>query len=176
MVGSKGESLLAVVQKINPIYINFSMTATEYVNAKRRESQFNPVSGKKGIRVHTGQRVQIILPDDSEYLHSGTIDFSDPQIDRDTGTFRVRAVFPNPDRLILPGLHAQLRVLLDYTSGTILVLRKAMQVEQGGAYVYVAMPDDTAERRFVETGAIVEKSDLPPSMIPQPMLFGHAPV
>lgn len=80
------------------------------------------------------------------------MDFADPQVNPQTGTFGVRAELPNPDRKLLPGQFTKVKLLLDVRENAIVVPSKAVAIEKGGAYIYVVRRDSTAEKRFIETG------------------------
>lgn len=94
----------------------------------------------------------VTLADGSVYPHRGLVDFASPQVDPATGTFSVRAEMPNPDHVLLPGEFTRVRVLKDVRTDAISVPAKAVEIERGGAYIYVVRPDSVVERRFVETG------------------------
>ena len=94
----------------------------------------------------------ITLADNSIYPLTGIVDFADPQVNPQTGTFGVRAELPNPDRKLLPGQFTKVKLLLDVRENAIVVPSKAVAIEKGGAYIYVVRRDSTAEKRFIETG------------------------
>ena len=96
--------------------------------------------------------VTITLADNSEYPMKGFVDFADPQVDPNTGTFSVRAEMANPDRALLPGQITKVRLLLDVREDAIVVPTKALVIEKGGAYVYACRPDSIVEKRFIELG------------------------
>ncbi|MEE4273663.1 MAG: efflux RND transporter periplasmic adaptor subunit [Thermoanaerobaculales bacterium] len=150
LVGSKGASLLTVVQQVDPMWVTFNMTAEEYLEVRRKLSREAPPDDEP---VEVGSLINIRLPDGSRYEHSGGIDFTDPAINPRTGTFQVRAEIPNPDRFLLPGQYVRVSLLRDMRVGALLIPEKAKMIEQGGAYVFVVLADGTAERRFVEIGS-----------------------
>ena len=96
--------------------------------------------------------VTVTLADGSEYPFKGLVDFASPQVDPTTGTFSVRAEMPNPDHVLLPGEFTRVKVLKDVLTNAVNVPSKALEIERGGAYIYVVRPDSVVERRFVETG------------------------
>ena len=95
------------------------------------------------------------------------MDFADPQVDPETGTFSVRAEMANPDRILLPGQITKVRLLLDVRENATVVPTKSVVIEKGGAYVFVIRPDSIAERRMIELGpevnnrVIVERGVVP---------------
>lgn len=146
---STGKSLLATIVKSDTVRIDFSMTALDYLRSKERNVNFG--SAQDSVGKHASF-VTITLADGSEYPFQGLVDFADPQVDPKTGTFSVRAEMPNPDHRLLPGEYTKVKVLLDVRTDAVTIPVKAMEIEKGGAYVYVVRPDNIVERRFIETG------------------------
>ena len=64
----------------------------------------------------------------------------------------MRAEMPNPERALLPGQFTKVKLLMDIREDAIAVPSKAIEIEKGGAYIYVVRPDSVVERRFIETG------------------------
>ena len=85
------------------------MTALDYLKSKER----NVILGQKDSTRSWQPMVTVTLADNSEYPYKGLVDFADPQVDPQTGTFSVRAEMPNPDRVLLPGQFTKVRALLD---------------------------------------------------------------
>ena len=153
LVGSGGESLLTTVKRVDPMYVQFHMSALDYLHARQRHAGYEEQRKLEEEGKAVEGKVNITLPDNSNYHYLGEVDFTDPQLDPKTGTFAVRASVPNPDRELLPGQYTQVKLILDIIPKAVIVDEKMIQVEQGGTYVMVAMPDGTAERRFIITGA-----------------------
>ena len=148
LVGPGGKSLLATVVKSDTVLVDFSMTALDYLNSKNRDVNI----GQKSESRQWEPYVTVTMADGSEYPFKGLVDFATPQVDPTTGTFSVRAEMPNPDHVLLPGEFTRVKVLKDVRTDAIEVPAKALEIERGGAYVYVVRPDSVVERRFVETG------------------------
>ena len=148
LVGPGGKSLLATVVKSDSVRVDFSMTALDYLRTKER----NVTLGHKDSTRKWDPYVTVTLADGSQDPHRGLVDFADPQVDPQTGTFSVRAEMPNPDHVLLPGQFTQVKLLLDVRENAVVVPSKALVIEKGGAYVFVVRPDSVVERRFVEIG------------------------
>ncbi|MBO8440814.1 MAG: efflux RND transporter periplasmic adaptor subunit [bacterium] len=167
LVGGSGKSLLATIVKSDSVFIDFSMTALDYLKSKER----NVTLGQKDSTRFWQPTVSITLPDNSVYPHLGIVDFAEPQVDPRTGTFSVRAEMPNPDHVLLPGQFTKVKLLLDVRANATVVPQKALIIEKGGAFVFVMRRDSTVERRFIELGpefendVIVERGLLPGEMI-----------
>ena len=149
LVGPSGKSLLATVVKSDTVRVDFSMTALDYLRSKAR----NVNLGHRDSTRKWDPYITVTLADGSEYPYRGLVDFADPQVDPQTGTFSVRAEMANPDHILLPGQFTKVRVLLDVREDAVVVPSKAIEIEKGGAYIYVVRPDSIVEKRFVETGS-----------------------
>lgn len=153
LVGSEGESLLCTIKQIDPMFVQFHMSDLDYLNARRSKQTFlerrkADTSGKsvEGF-------VRITLPDKTDYNYLGDISFTDPQVNPNTGTFSVRAEVSNPDRVLLPGQYTRVRLRLNTIPNALVINEKMVQIEQGGSFVMVAMPDNKVERRFIVLGS-----------------------
>lgn len=148
LVGPGAISKLASVVKSDTVDVDFKMTALDYLRAERRNVKF----GERDTSRSWQPTVSVTLADNSEYPIKGIVDFADPQVDPQTGTFGVRAELPNPDRKLLPGQFTRVKLLLDVRERAIVVPRKSLSIEKGGAFIYVIRRDDVAEKRFVQMG------------------------
>lgn len=154
LVGPGGKSLLATVVKTDTVRIDFSMTALDYLRSKAR----NVNIGQRDSTRNWDPYVTVTLADGTEYPYKGLVDFADPQVDPQTGTFSVRAEMPNLERELLPGQFTRVKMLLDMRQDAVVAPSKALEIEKGGAYIYVVRPDSVVERRFVETGPEIDNS------------------
>lgn len=148
LVGPGAKSLLATIVKSDTVLIDFSMTALDYLKSKER----NVALGQQDKTRSWQPYVTITLADNTVYLHKGMVDFAEPQVDPETGTFSVRAEMPNPERAILPGQFTKVKVLLDIREDATVVPQKSVIIEKGGSYIYIMRADSTVEKRFVELG------------------------
>lgn len=167
LVGPGGKSLLATIVKSDTVQVDFSMTSLDYLKSRER----NVNLGQQDTARNWNPYVTITLADNTEYPMKGFVDFADPQVDPNTGTFSVRAEMANPDRALLPGQITKVRLLLDVREDAIVVPTKALVIEKGGAYVYACRPDSVVEKRFIELGpeignnVVVERGLGPDEMI-----------
>lgn len=148
LVGPSGKSLLATVVNSDTVRIDFSMTAIEYLKSRSR----NVNLGQRDSSRTWDPYVTITMADGSVYPYRGLVDFADPKVDPKTGTFSVRAEMKNPEHTLLPGEFTRVKLLMDVREDALPIPNKAVEVEKGGAYVYVVKPDSVVERRYVETG------------------------
>lgn len=148
LVGPSSKSLLATITKMDTVWIDFSMTALDYLKSKERNVELGQRDTSRSWQPH----VTITLADNTIYPHKGLVDFAAPQVDEHTGTFSVRAEMTNPDRTLLPGQFTKVKLLLDVRENANVVPLKAVDIDKGGAYIYVMRKDSTVERRFIEIG------------------------
>ena len=139
---------LATVVKSDTVLVDFSMTALDYLKSKERNINLGQQDSTRSWQPN----ITITLADNTVYPYKGYVDFAEPQVDPQTGTFSVRAEMPNPKQVLLPGQFTKVKLLLDVREGAIVVPMKAVTIEKGGAYIYTMRKDDTVEKRFIELG------------------------
>ncbi|MDR0938984.1 MAG: efflux RND transporter periplasmic adaptor subunit [Mediterranea sp.] len=154
LVGPGGKSLLATVVKSDTVLVDFSMTALDYLKSKERNINLGQQDSTRSWQPN----ITITLADNTVYPYKGLVDFAEPQVDPQTGTFSVRAEMPNPKQVLLPGQFTKVKLLLDVREGAVTVPMKAVIIEKGGAYIYVVRKDDTVEKRFIELGPEVDNN------------------
>lgn len=104
-VQSSAATLMATVQQIDPIYINLTESTTDVLRLRREMA-----SGQLQLAAPNKVKVNLTLDDGSAYPQAGTFQFSDITVDQGTGSVTVRAIFPNPDGLLLPGMFVRARI------------------------------------------------------------------
>ena len=155
LIQANDSTPLTTVSQIDPIHVYFSMSALDYLNARRRTSLAGEARAEREGKALEGL-VRITLPDGSQYGERGVVGFTDPQVNPQTGTFAIRAVVPNPRKELLPGQYTRVRLPLEYRSNVLLIPEQSIVIEQGGVYVYVVLSDDRVERRLIFLGPAVE--------------------
>jgi membrane fusion protein (multidrug efflux system) len=98
--------------------------------------------------------VSLILADGSEHPDPGKWVFVDRAVDVKTGTIRVRAEFPNPQKLLRPGMFARIRISLRAEEGNILVPERALVELQGKSFVWIVGADNKVTQRSVQVAPI----------------------
>ena len=147
---------LTTVSKIDPIYVNYAMSALDYLNARRRVSSYwEQRKAEREGKALEGE-VTITLPDDSIYQYQGRVGFTDPKVNPETGTFAVRAIVPNPDKELLPGQYTRVRMPLEVRRDALLIPEETIIIEQGGVYVKIVLPNNRVEQRLIFVGPIIE--------------------
>lgn len=148
LVGPSGKSLLATIVKSDTVLVDFSLTDLDYLRSKKR----NVNLGRRDSTRSWQPNVTITMADQSVYPEKGFVDFAEPQVDPNTGTFGVRAEIPNPNGVLLPGQSTRVQLLLDLIEGALVVPQKAVITEKGGAYIFVVNKDSIAKKIFIELG------------------------
>src|SRR6185312_12879519 len=138
---------LTTVQVIGPIYANFSEPMAEVERLRKSEK-----SGDLKLTAPDQAQVEIVLPDGSVYAHTGSLDFTDLAVDPATGAVDLRALVPNPDHVLLPGMFVTVRLTLATLHDAFLFPQGAIQRDNQGAYVYEVGADDKIVRHTVDLG------------------------
>jgi membrane fusion protein (multidrug efflux system) len=140
-------TVLTNVSQLDPMKVTFPITEREYLRFadKIREHQ------AKG-KADDEPDLQLILADGSAYPRRGRFHVANREIDRETGTILVQALFPNPDGMLRPGLYAKVRAATETVRGALLVPERAVQEIQGTYQVAVVGSDDKVTLRTVKVG------------------------
>lgn len=155
LVGAGGqETVLAEINQIDPSYAYFTINELDLLRV--RKLQQDAASGDADYRTRPIP-VYLGLSNETGYSHEGRIDFAAISVDPGTGTLLLRAIFPNPDRKILPGLFGRLRVPVGRDTKAILVPEVALGLDQVGRYVLVVNDKNVVERRSVQVGFTVDE-------------------
>jgi RND family efflux transporter MFP subunit len=140
---------LAEILQVSPLYIYFSMNETELLTYLR----MNPVNSDRAGGSLVGKLpVYAGLQGQQGFPFEGVLDFAASNLNVRTGALQLRAIFPNKDLSIVPGVYA--RVLVNYGEkrNSLLVPFAAVQRDQQGAYVFVVDKDNKVQRNNIETG------------------------
>jgi RND family efflux transporter MFP subunit len=151
LVGAGEFTLLAQINQIDPIYVYFTINETDLLKVIK-QTNIGPGEAEK-MKIPAS----LALSDDKGYPHTGTLDFTAISVTPTTGTLLLRAIYPNADGTILPGLFARVRVLVvNSEKMALLVPEMAIGYDQLGAYLLVVNNQNIVERRPVKLGAQVE--------------------
>ena len=134
---------LATLTQLDPIYVGFDIAERDVLDYKERLAAGAPPEEF---------RVQLRLANGSVYEHPGEIDFLSDQVDPATGTVRLRAVFPNADRLLIPGQFVTVLFQRAEAEEKLVVPQAAVQENQAGRFVLVVDDSDTVQVQRVITG------------------------
>lgn len=151
LVGDNEATHLTTVVSYDPIYVNFNLNerALLMAMASTKDESADTADISK-IKAYMRRAI------DSGYPFEGHLDYADLAVDQSTGSFLVRAIFPNPDRKILPGLFVRIRVPMGITENAILIPERAVGADQAGRFVKIVQADNVVERRNVVMGSKYE--------------------
>ena len=142
-------TLLTSVTQQDPIHVHFSLPERDAAlqRAARR--------AMSNAEAEAPREAWLTLPDGSDYAEPGLLDFTDSTIDPRTGSGSARAVFPNPEGMVVPGQFVRVRVLVQELDDVFLVPQEAVGQGAEGPRIFV-VEEETAHARNVELGPIVD--------------------
>jgi membrane fusion protein (multidrug efflux system) len=144
LVGQGSATLLTTVDQIDPLYINFSMSASDLERMRRAQG-----AGSVTLTRPDRASVQVTLPDGSPYAEKGQLDFSSTTVNAATGAVNLRAKIANPQRSLLPGLYVTIKATMGEQHGIYLIPQPALQRDVSGAFVMVVGKDGKVVRKDV---------------------------
>jgi RND family efflux transporter MFP subunit len=144
-------SLLTTVVSVNPVYVYASVDEDALLKFNRL------VESKKLGNTDDGKvPVDLELADESDFPHHGAIESFDNQLDPNTGSILLRAVFQNDDGRIVPGLFARIRIPLSEKHQALLVDERAIGTDQANKFVLALTPTNTVAYQAVTLGPLVD--------------------
>lgn len=136
---------LATIQRTDTVYVDVTQSAAQIIDLRQAMR-----SG--GVSEAEGARVQLLLPNGSTYPIEGRLQFSEVTVDPSSGAVTLRATFPNPDGLLLPGMYVRARLVEGERKGAILVPQQGITRDaRGRATAMIVGAGDKIEVRQVET-------------------------
>jgi multidrug efflux system membrane fusion protein len=142
LVKANGDTALVVINQIEPVFVSFGVPEERLAAIRARSAS-------------TKLPVEVFLSDDPGKTANGYLTVIDNAVDPSTGTIKLKALFPNRERLLWPGQFVNVVLKLDSTEGTV-VPAEAVQAGQQGQFVYVVKQDRTVEPRVVAAGRTVD--------------------
>ncbi|MGH7012291.1 MAG: efflux RND transporter periplasmic adaptor subunit, partial [Caulobacteraceae bacterium] len=148
LVTADQTTALTTVQRLNPIYVDIVQSAAQIL-ALRQQMATGRLSGGNA-------EVRLTLDDGTTYPVPGKLQFTDITVDPATGSVTLRAIFPNPDRLLLPGMFVNAKLIEGVDPEGILVPQQAVSRDpRGRATAYIVDPAGKVELRFLTLGQTV---------------------
>ena len=142
---------LATIQQLDPIYVDVTQSSKDLLSlrADLAEGRLQKVGDNSA-------KVQLVLEDGSHYAHEGTLEFSEVAVDEGTGSVTLRAVFPNPDHLLLPGMFVHAELQAGIKQQAILAPQQGVTRNQRGEPVaMVVNAENKVEPRALKTNRTV---------------------
>jgi membrane fusion protein (multidrug efflux system) len=151
LVTANQASVLATVQQLDPVYVDVTQPTTTLLRLQREAAAGllkQNEAGKAQVRVR--------LEDGSDYAHPGTMEFSEVTVDEGTGSVTLRALMPNPERLLLPGMFVREEIQEGVRQGAVLAPQQGISHDQKGEpNALVVGADNTVELRTLKTDRAV---------------------
>lgn len=148
--GADSSTLLTTIVSVSPIHCYFDANERDLLKYVRLDR-----SGERDSSRKVKNPVYLSLVDEDGFSHRGHMDFVDNRIDTRTGTIRGRAIFPNPDKVLAPGMFAELRLPGSGRYEATLIPDSAVGLDQSDQYLLVVGDDNKVERRTVKLGSMV---------------------
>jgi len=146
LVTANQADAMAKVQQLDPIYVDLTQSNVELLRLKRALA-----SGSIQSAGEAGNRVSLTLEDGSAYPLQGTLQLAEASVDQSTGTVTLRAVFPNPDRDLLPGMYVRAQIEEGVLAQALLIPQQAVtRNAKGEAQALVVDAQDTVVLRKLE--------------------------
>ncbi len=149
LVGATGNTVLAELNQINPLYVYFNISDADLARLMG-EAHWTPGQVRK-----VEWPVSVGLLNEKGYPHVGQLDFASISLTPTTGTLLMRGVLPNPDGTIMPGLYARVRVPVK-KGPALLVPQEAIGYDQRGPYVLVVNEQNSVQRSSIRTGTTLD--------------------
>ncbi len=145
-VQASAATLMTTVQQMDPIYVDLNQSSVQGLQLRR-----DVASGRVRVDGSDSAKVALFLEDGTQYPLAGTLQFTDITVDPSTGSVTVRAVFPNPDHVLLPGMFARARIDQGVDDTAMLVPQVGVtHNSQGQATALVVGPDNKVASRIIE--------------------------
>ncbi|MDY0970554.1 multidrug efflux RND transporter periplasmic adaptor subunit AcrA [Siccibacter turicensis] len=153
LVTNGQSNALATVQQLDPIYVDVTQSSNDFLRLKQElaNGTLKQENGKA--------KVELVTNDGNKYSQSGTLEFSDVSVDQTTGSITLRAIFPNPDMTLLPGMFVRAKLEEGIRPDAILVPQQGVaRTPRGDATVMVVGEGDKVEvRQITAAQAIGDK-------------------
>ena len=154
LVTANQETALTTVQQLDPIYVDIPQSSAEVLQLRKAAA-----SGRLKTDGDHAARIQLVLEDGSVYKHEGKLQFSGVTVNEGTGTVNLRALVPNPERLLMPGMYVRAKLGLGTDPEALLVPQQGIGRDNAGrATALVVLDDGKVEQRSVSVAETVEKS------------------
>lgn len=147
LVGRDDATLLAIIDQLDPVNVLFTQPNAEVLRLKSALADGT-------LKATDSRIVELVLENGQIYSHKGRLFFSDLSVDPGTGAITLKAEFPNPQRLLLPGTFVRVRLPQAVEENAIVVPQRAVQSGPQGQYVLLVGPEDKATPRPVKVGAM----------------------
>jgi membrane fusion protein (multidrug efflux system) len=151
LVTANQPETLTTIHQLDPIYVDVTQSSAQLLELRRAlaDGRYQRVDPNRA-------EVELMLEDGTTYSHPGTLEFQDVQVSESTGAVTLRALFPNPNGVILPGMFVRAEIKAGVDPQGILVPQRAVSRDpKGRATTLVVLPDNKVEQRILTTDRTV---------------------
>ncbi|MGB3563592.1 MAG: efflux RND transporter periplasmic adaptor subunit [Thermoanaerobaculia bacterium] len=154
IVSGSQRTVLTTVNRMQPMFVYFEAPEEVVLRALQNLDLTTviDIESEGAQRETTFAEVATLIDDDFPF--SGPIDYVSNTVDTATGTIQLRAVLPNEEMRLFPGLFVRVRIPMDLLEDAVLIREEALGTDLGGRYVYVVGDDNIVERRYVQLGVV----------------------
>ena len=149
--GTTQSTVLTTIVSLDPIYCYFEADERSYLKGMRQVRNGDQAHGRA-----SKQPVYVGLADEANFPHQGSVDFVDNRLDQNTGTITVRAVLPNPDLFLAPGLFARLRLPAGGKYKALMLPPEALGSDLSQQFVFVVDAQNLVQYRQVTPGPLID--------------------
>jgi RND family efflux transporter MFP subunit len=153
IVSGSQRTVLTTVNSMQPMFVYFDASEEVVLRALKNMDLTTDIAEERRERGETTHAEVATLIDD-DFPFSGPIDYVSNTVDAATGTIQLRAVLPNEEMRLFPGLFVRVRFAVEVLEDAVLIREEALGTDLGGRYVYVVDDDNVVERRYVELGVV----------------------
>jgi multidrug efflux system membrane fusion protein len=139
LVRANDTTPMVTITQSSPIYVTFTVPEPDFLRIREYAS-------------HPDFHTEVSIPGSSQGAQQGKLSLIDNTVDTSTGTIRLKATFENSDRLLYPGLFANVTLTLGTEQQAVVIPSQAVQIGQDNSFVYAVKPDMTVEVRNIKTG------------------------
>jgi len=144
--------ILNTVSTVDTVRVEFYLAEADYIRLAREYTELNKVNEKSIREKEKEEKLSLILADGSEFKYKGYVNFINREVDAQTGSLLVQAVFQNPDKLLKPGQYAKVVVKMRDAKNALYIPQRCMIEMQGQYSVFVVNDENKVESRQVVAG------------------------
>jgi membrane fusion protein (multidrug efflux system) len=145
LVGQGEATHLTTVEEIDQVYVDFTQSVAALEALRKQQA-----NGAIELAAPRTQTVRVLFEDGTVYPHEGTLSFADLAVEPSTGAVSLRAVLPNPERALLPGMFVRVSLQQGARQNVYLIPQAAVQRDQNGLFVLVVGADGKAAQKTVQ--------------------------
>jgi RND family efflux transporter MFP subunit len=151
LVGNGQATKLATIVQLDPIYVEFNVSEQDVLKIRQ-----NLANRRLTVEELGKIPLDIGLMNEEGYPHAGFLNYVAPELDAQTGTILVRGLFKNPDRSLIPGFFARIRLPMGLGSQAVLLIpNRVIAEDQAGKYALVVNKDNVVEQKRIKTGQLL---------------------